>query len=83
MTMNHLPPQPSPIVLSRRNLMYLLSRLDAGEKQPMLLKPGVGAVAAETDEEHYRDRGPGRIREEAQQFAADVDAFLAIRRRWK
>jgi hypothetical protein len=49
------------ITLSRRNLIYLLARLEDGDPAPLIFKADGTAVKAEPDETHYMNYRPGSL----------------------
>lgn len=48
------------VVLSKRNLLVLLTKLDWDESARTIINGDV-AVSAEPDEEHYKDHEPGEM----------------------
>ena len=60
------------VILSRRNLLSLLHKLDMPGSQRTLIGPGrCVVVMAEDDDEHYKDRGvvgPGKMHPETEEF---------------
>jgi hypothetical protein len=66
-------------ILSRRNLLCLLARLELGEKRPMILKIDNTAVYAERDEDHYRDYSPAELDPAIANLVQAIDTLLKNR----
>lgn len=65
------------VVLSRRNLLSLLHKLDMEGSRRTLIAPGFAVVVrAEQDEEHYKGRevGPGPMHPETEAFIKQFGA---------
>lgn len=63
------------IVLSRRNLLALLHKLDKSGSSRTLVKScdnGVLIVRAEDDSEHYGDKKPGQMTSDTENFIASM-----------
>ena len=71
------------VTLSRRNLMYLLSELESGDKSPYIIKPNGPLVAAEPDEVHYKGRQPGQFSPDVERTVREIELCLAVRRTLK
>ena len=69
------------IILSRRNLLTLLAKLELSRTQPCIIKPDGCVVVAEADEVHYAGRKPGVCSDETQAIIDEIEACLARRRR--
>jgi hypothetical protein len=61
---------PIGIVLSRRNLLTLLHKLDMPHSARLIVREGFG-VRAENDAKHYTDRDPGLMHPETEKFIAE------------
>ena len=74
---------PSEVVLSRRNLLSLLHKLEMPGSFCTIVKPDGTAIKAEPDEVHYANRvgGPGTMHPDTEQFVADLEEALKIVRR--
>ena len=74
---------PSEVVLSRRNLLSLLHKLEMPGSFCTIVKPDGTAIKAERDEVHYANRigGPGTMHPDTEQFVADLEEALKIVRR--
>jgi hypothetical protein len=68
------------VVLSRRNILSLLHKLEMEGSAQTIVKPGGIAITVEPDEVHYADRadGPGPMHHETEQFVRDMEAALKI-----
>ena len=69
------------IVLSRRNLLTLLHKLEKPGSARTLVKPDGTIVSVETDEEHYGNRpyAPGPATDDTEMFILEAEAWLARR----
>jgi hypothetical protein len=65
------------ITLSRRNVLYLLSKLERGG-QAYIIKPHGPIVAAEPDAIHYKDRDPGPFSDETERDVREIESLLAL-----
>ena len=72
----------STVKLSRRNIVRLLAKLEAG-RESYIIKPGVGLVIAEPDAVHYADRAPGQCSVETQYEINKIEACLELARKIK
>jgi len=74
---------PSEVVLSRRNLLSLLHKLEMPGSFCTIIKPDGTAIKVEPDEVHYANRvgGPGTMHADTEQFVADLEEALKIVRR--
>jgi hypothetical protein len=74
---------PSEVVLSRRNLLSLLHKVEMPGSFCTIVKPDGTAIKAEPDEVHYANRvgGPGTMHPDTEQFVADLEEALKIVRR--
>lgn len=62
------------VILSRRNLLSLLHKLDMPGSARTLFRDVDGlrlVVRAETDEEHYAEREPGAVHPETEKFVKE------------
>jgi hypothetical protein len=69
------------IILSKRNLLTLLHKLEMPGSACTIIKPGGTVVIAEPDEVHYADRAPGRMHPDTEEFIQDMEEALSIVRR--
>lgn len=63
------------LVLSRRNLLALLHKIDLRESEQTIIKDFPSArviVTSEDDDAHYADSSPGPMSPETEQWLADV-----------
>jgi len=73
------------IILSRRNLLAMLHKLEMPGSSRTIVKPVLGGnvcISVETDKEHYEDRkrGPGLMHPETEAFISEVGAILDARK---
>jgi hypothetical protein len=72
------------VTLSRRNLLYLLAKLEQGERRPMVSKisrsSGSSAVFAERDEDHYQAYSPANVDPSVADLIEEINNFLKSRR---
>jgi hypothetical protein len=73
------------VVLSRRNILSLLHKLEMEGSERTIIKPNGMAVRVESDEAHYADRpcGAGPMHPETEEFVSDMMKALAIVRAQK
>jgi len=65
-------------VLSRRNLIHLLARLESGELRPRLFKQDGTEIVAEPDDIHYQNYRPGTLSDP--DTANEIELFLQLRK---
>jgi hypothetical protein len=69
------------VVLSRRNLLTLLAKLDIPGSHCTIVKPDGTVVVAEPDEVHYANRpNPGIMSEETEARVAGIEAAVETMR---
>jgi hypothetical protein len=74
----------SSIALSKRNLLTLLHKLEFPGSKRTIIKPtstGDVVVSVVTDEEAYRNRAPGPMHPDTEDFIHDMEEALVVVRR--
>lgn len=68
------------VILSRRNLLTLLLKLDTPGSEHTIVKPGGIVVVAEPDEVHYanRPKGPGQMHPDTEARLREFEEALRI-----
>jgi hypothetical protein len=68
------------VVLSRRNLLALLAKLEIPGSECAIVKPGGIFISVESDEVHYAGRRPGPMEPTTEKFITTLDDVMAVMR---